>query len=99
MIFVCEPAHRRRSLVGSLLLNTTGGQIDLTGWSLASEDGQNQSLAGVMTASDTVAIWVPNSFFNSADGIITLLDASGLKVAGSIYPSASAARPGWNKVA
>jgi uncharacterized protein YukJ len=82
-----------------LLLNTTGKEADLTGWSLVTESGQNQSLAGASAASATVAVRVPKSFFNSGGGIVTLLDASGLKVAGSTYPAASDARPGWNKVA
>ena len=82
-----------------LLLNTTGEETDLTGWSLVTESGQNQSLAGAAAASETVAVRVPKSFFNSGGGIVTLLDASGLKVAGSTYPAASDARHGWNKVA
>jgi uncharacterized protein YukJ len=82
-----------------LLLNTTSEETDLSGWSLVTESGQDQSLAGAAAANETVAVGVPKSFFNSGGGIVTLLDASGLKVAGSTYPAASDARPGWNKVA
>jgi hypothetical protein len=81
-----------------LLLNTTDEETDLTGWSLVTESGQNQSPGAAAAASETVAVRVPKSFFNPGGGIVTLLDASGLKVAGATYPSASDARPGWNKV-
>jgi len=82
-----------------LLVNTTGRDTDLTGWSLVTENDQNQSLAGAVTASETIAVLVPKGFFNPGGGVVTLLDASGLKVAGATYPSASEAEPGWNKVA
>jgi uncharacterized protein YukJ len=81
-----------------LLLNTTGRDTDLTGWSLVTESDQNQSLAGAVTASETIAVSVAKGFFNPGGGVVTLLDASGLKVAGATYPSASEAEPGWNKV-
>jgi hypothetical protein len=81
-----------------LLVNTTGRDTDLTGWFLVRESGQNQSLAGAVTASETIAVLVPKGFFNPGGGVVTLLDASGLKVAGATYPSASEAEPGWNKV-
>ena len=72
-----------------LLLNTTGRDTDLTGWSLVTESDQNQRLAGAVTASETIAVLVPKGFFNPGGGVVTLLDASGLKVAGATYPSAS----------
>ena len=81
-----------------LLVNTTGRDTDLTGWSLVMESDRNQRLAGAVTASETIAVLVPKGFFNPGGGVVTLLDASGLKVAGATYPSASEAEPGWNKV-
>jgi hypothetical protein len=44
-----------------------------------------------VTASETIAVLVPKGFFNPGGGVVTLLDASGLKVAGATYPSASEA--------
>jgi Uncharacterized conserved protein (DUF2278) len=82
-----------------LVLNTTDRDVSLAGWSLATSSNGGHSLAGVLSASQSLAIKVPKTFFDPAGGVVTLLDASALKVASALYPSASDARPGWSKVA
>jgi uncharacterized protein YukJ len=88
-----------RTPAAVLLLNPADESADLTGWSLAASATEHQDLAGVLTGSGTLAVEVPQSFFDPGGGIVTLIDAAGLKVAGAVYPSPSEARPGWNKTA
>ena len=82
-----------------LLLNTTDQDVGLAGWSLATAREVRQTLAGAVRAGQTLAIDVPETFFDAAGGVVTLLDASDLKVAGATYPAASDTLPGWHKVA
>jgi uncharacterized protein YukJ len=79
-----------------LLLNLTDQDVSLAGWSLATADDVRQSLAGAVAAGQPLAIDVPKAFFDAAGGVVTILDASGLKVAAAIYPPESDAQPGWN---
>jgi uncharacterized protein YukJ len=81
-----------------LLLNTTDQDIGLAGWSLAVTREVHQRLAGALRAGQTLAIDVPETFFDPEGGVVTLLDASDLKVAAATYPAASDALPGWHKV-
>jgi uncharacterized protein YukJ len=81
-----------------LLLNITDQDFGLTGWSLATAPDNRQSLAGAVAAGQPLAIDVPKTFFDAAGGVLTILDASGLKIAVATYPSASDAQPGWNKL-
>jgi uncharacterized protein YukJ len=82
-----------------LLLNTTDQDVGLAGWSLAASRDNVQSLTGAIRASQTLAIDLPNNFFDTDGGVMMLVDASGLKVAAATYPAASDARPGWGKLA
>jgi hypothetical protein len=79
-----------------LLLNPIDQNVALTGWSLATESGNRQSLTGVVPAGLPLAVDVPETFFDASGGVVALLDASGLKVAAATYPSNFAAQPGWN---
>lgn len=88
-------AEGPRTPAALLLLNTTDQDVDLAGWSLATSLDTRQSLAGALRASQTVAVDVAQTFFDPSGGVVTLLDASGLKIAGAIYPSLADARPGW----
>jgi uncharacterized protein YukJ len=81
-----------------LLLKTATEDVDLTGWSLVTSPDQRHSLAAV-AAGETLAFEVPDTFFSKSGGVFSLLDASGLKVAGATYPAAADARFGWNKTA
>jgi uncharacterized protein YukJ len=82
-----------------LLLNTTDQDVSLAEWSLARSPENSQSLAGAVRASQPLAIDVSKTFFDPDGGVVTLVDAAGLKVTSAIYPPASDARPGWHKVA
>ena len=57
-----------------------------------------QSLAGALRAGQTLAVDLPETFFDAEGGVVTLLDGSDLKVAAATYPPASDALPGWHKV-
>ena len=82
-----------------LLLNTTDQDVSLTEWSLATSGDGTQRLAGVLRAGQALAIEVAKTFFDPVGGVATLLDASGLKVAGAAYPSATDARPAGSRPA
>jgi uncharacterized protein YukJ len=82
-----------------LLLNITDRDVDLTGWSLATAPDNRQSLSGAMPAGQPLAIDVSKTFFDASGGVVTILDASGLKVAAATYPPPSDAQTGWNMIA
>ena len=88
-----------RAPVAVLLLNTTDQDVGLAGWSLATARDVRQKLAGAVRGGQTLAVDVPENFFDAAGGVVTLLDEADLKVAAATYPAASDALPGWHKVA
>jgi uncharacterized protein YukJ len=79
-----------------ILLNPTPRPIDLAGWhdrgpaEAQVRDSRNAAAGGVVT----VALRAPTKLGNSG-GIITLLNAQGLKVDGVSYTNAQAKREGW----
>ena len=78
------------------LLNVTDAEQALTGWALANRNKAQCPLAGVVAAGATVTFTLPvNVPLSNEGGLITLLDASGLKVHGVSYTNAQAARQGW----
>jgi len=83
-----------------ILLNPTPQPIDLAGWQIADQQKRKCAIAGKLPAGGvlTVALKAPTKLGNSG-GIITLLDAHGLKVDGVSYTSAQAKREGWLVVA
>ncbi len=77
------------------LLNTTAGALDLAGWKLADRDKHTMVLAGTIAAGETLRVQLlPQVVLPNRGGIITLLDAAGLKVDGVAYTGAQAAEPG-----
>jgi uncharacterized protein YukJ len=77
------------------LLNTTARAIDLAGWKLADRDKHSMALSGTIPAGETLRVRLaPPVVLPNGGGIITLLDASGLKVDGVAYTRAQAAEPG-----
>ena len=78
------------------LLNVTDVDQPLAGWALANRNKAKFTLAGVIkagaTATFTLSVDVPLS---NDGGLISLLDASGLKVHGVSYTKAQAGRQGW----
>ena len=79
-----------------ILLNPTPRAIDLAGWRIADQQKRKCPLAGSLPAGGviTVRLAAPTQLGNSG-GIITLLNADGLKVDGVSYTKAQAQREGW----
>jgi uncharacterized protein YukJ len=78
------------------LLNVTDQDQPLAGWSIANRTKAKLPLAGVLKAGQTVLVTMPIDVPLSNDGgLITLLDAAGLKVHGVSYTKAQATRQGW----
>ncbi|MFN0306116.1 MAG: DUF2278 family protein [Burkholderiales bacterium] len=79
-----------------VLLNPTPKEIDLAGWVIADQQKRKGSVAGKIPAGGVVTVRVkaPAQLGNSG-GIITLLNAQGLKVDGVSYTKEQARREGW----
>jgi uncharacterized protein YukJ len=78
------------------LLNVTDTDQPLKGWSIANRNKAKAPIAGVIKAGATATFELPVDVPLSNDGgLITLLDASGLKVHGVSYTKAQVARQGW----
>lgn len=77
------------------LLNTTAAAIDLAGWQLADRDKNRQALHGTIPPGETLRIGLePPVVLPNRGGILTLLDAAGLKVDGVSYTGAQASEAG-----
>lgn len=81
------------------LLNTSPQAVNLTGWQIADRMKNKQVLSGSIPAGGTIAVSLsPNVQLGNKGGIITLLDAQGLKVDGVSYTGEQAKREGWTIV-
>jgi uncharacterized protein YukJ len=82
-----------------LLLNTSDRDVSLAGWQLADKQKAKMPLSGTLAAGDVVRVTVqlPMTLSNKG-GIITLLNADGLKVHGVSYTKEQANNPGWTIV-
>lgn len=90
------PAPERETVT---LLNTSPQAIDLNGWAIADRNKQKHTLAGTLAAGGTVVVALPQTVqLGNKGGIITLLDARGLKVDGVAYTREQADREGWTIV-
>ena len=77
------------------LLNTTDAAIDLAGWKLADRDGRTHALAGTLAAGEALRVQLaPPVALPNGGGVVSLLDAAGLKVDGASYTREQAAQPG-----
>jgi uncharacterized protein YukJ len=77
------------------LLNTTAGDLGLTGWKLVDRDGHAMALQGTIAAGETLRVQLtPQVVLPNKGGVITLLDAAGLKVDGVAYTGKQATEPG-----
>jgi uncharacterized protein YukJ len=77
------------------LLNTTARAVDLAGWKLADRDKHTMALTGTVAAGETLRVQLaPQVVLPNRGGVITLLDAAGLKVDGAAYTHEQAAEPG-----
>jgi len=81
------------------LVNASPREIDLQGWALADTQKNKQKLTGKLKAGEARALRVDKPVaLSNKGGIITLLDATGLKVDGVSYTKAQASSPGWTIV-
>ncbi len=81
------------------LLNTTPQPVALDGWALADRFKNKQTLNGTLAAGATLVINVQTPVqLGNQGGIITLLNAAGLKMHGVSYTAAQAGREGWTLV-
>ena len=78
------------------LLNTTSGEIDLSGWALADKAKTKYYLNGKIMAGGfvTVAVEAHELVLPGSGGIISLLDDKGLKISGVSYTAKDYARKG-----
>ncbi|MFD0698998.1 lamin tail domain-containing protein [Paenibacillus sp. GCM10027628] len=77
------------------LLNASNRDIDLTGWAIANKAKQKYKIHGLIKPGQFMSISVAEpAFFRDKGDIITLLDRSGLKVAGVSYTK-DQVKPGW----
>ncbi len=80
------------------LINRSPLTIDLAGWALANRNKAKHTLSGSIAAGQTQVVVMPQTVPLSNDGgIITLLDAAGLKVHGVSCTKADA-KEGWTIV-
>ncbi|XZG69310.1 DUF2278 family protein [Chitinibacteraceae bacterium HSL-7] len=78
------------------LLNVTPETIDLGGWTLVDRDKHRQALSGQLPAGATlqVTLQAPVMLPNKG-GLISVLDADGLRVDGVSYTREDASQPGY----
>ena len=96
MAAMVNPVGGGAEAESAILLNPTPKAIDLAGWKIADQQKRKCPLAGRLPAGGvlTVRLAAPTQLGNSG-GIITLLDANGLKVDGVSYTREQAKREGW----
>jgi uncharacterized protein YukJ len=81
------------------LLNPSPDDINLKGWSLVDRMKHPHPLSGTIASGDTLKITLsPQVQLGNKGGIITLLNAQGLKVDGVSYTKDQAADEGWSVV-
>jgi uncharacterized protein YukJ len=81
------------------LLNTSPRAIDLAGWAIADKQKARHTLSGVVGPGKTLEVAVkPPVALSNKGGLITLLNAQGLKIDGVSYTKAQAQNPGWTVV-
>jgi uncharacterized protein YukJ len=77
------------------LLNTTSQPVSLANWQIADRDKKKMVLSGTLNAGDTVRVRLePPVALSNKGGLITLLNADGLRVDGVSYTAAQASQPG-----
>jgi uncharacterized protein YukJ len=82
-----------------MLINTSPLPIDLAGWVLADKNKKKKLLSGTLNPAEALVIHVrPDIELPNKGGIITLLNAEGLKVDGVSYTKEQAKHPGWTIV-
>jgi uncharacterized protein YukJ len=94
MVNPVGPAPEHESV---LLMNASPGAVDLTGWRIADRLKRTCPVpAQSLGAGDVLEVPVTEpAQLSNQGGLITLLDAAGLKVAGVSYTSDQARQEGW----
>ena len=78
------------------LLNTTNKTIALQGWHIADRDKNKQALGGSLPAGETLRVKLqPPVVLPNKGGLITVLNAKGLRVDGVSYTAEQAKLPGF----
>lgn len=81
------------------LLNASPDPIDLTNWTLLDRRQNAQKLQGTLSGSAAAVITIDAGVhFDPSGGIITLVNAAGLKVHGVSYTQNQLPNPGWSLV-
>ncbi len=83
------------------LINASPAPVDLTGWTLADRNKNRSPItSGALAAGDSLKIHLDGTGaqLSNKGGIITLLDAAGLKIDGVSYTREMAQRNGWTLV-
>ncbi|MGP1387891.1 MAG: DUF2278 family protein [Thainema sp.] len=80
-----------------VLMNISPTSIDLAGWSLADKNKRKHVLQGVLDVGSlkTVVLSGDNMQLSNKGGMITLLNANGIKVHGVSYTKEQAQKQGW----
>ena len=82
-----------------ILLNASPQAIDLKGWALADTNKHTLPLTGVLEPAKPLVVHVrPQVELSNKGGIISLLNAEGVKVDGVSYTREQASAPGWTIV-
>jgi hypothetical protein len=92
-----NPAGPAPEQEGVLLLNASPAAVDLTGWRISDRLEHTSAVPpGTLAAGATLEVRVSDGVqLGNRGGTITLLDATGLKVAGVSYTAEQAQREGW----
>ena len=79
------------------LLNVTDGAVDLAGWRLLDRTKNAMPLSGQLAAGETLRVTVAAPMvLSNKGGVITLVNAQGLRIDGVTYTKADAGRPGYS---
>jgi uncharacterized protein YukJ len=91
-----NPHGNDQGLESVTLMNVSDQDQSLAGWSIANRSKAKFPLTGIIKRGQTAAFTLPVDVPLSNDGgLITLLDAQGLKVHGVSYTKAQVSRQGW----
>ncbi|AFZ18890.1 DUF2278 family protein [Allocoleopsis franciscana] len=82
------------------LLNASPAPVDLTGWALADRLKRKYTLTGIIESGACMRVPLSGTDVQLANdgGIITLLDAQGIKIDGVSYTKEEAKKQGWTIV-
>lgn len=81
------------------LLNASPQTVNLAGWAIADKQKRKHKLTGSIGAGATLKVTLAKPVaMGNKGGLITLLDAQGLKVDGVAYTQEQASRDGWTLV-